>query len=92
MLRIFNAEFDKPIVTLRMEGQIAGPWVDELRRATENFLGSGHRLTLDLTEVTFADQNGVALLLKLQEQTVSMMGCSPFLSEQLKGMTDSTRR
>lgn len=84
MLRISNPESGELTVTLRLEGQIVGPWVDELRRASERFLGNGHRLVLDLTEVTFADRGGVALLLELQAKVVSLMGCSPFLDEQLK--------
>ena len=84
MLRISNPESDELTVTLRLEGQIVGPWVDELRRASEKYLSNGHRLTLDLTDVTFADGDGVALLLRLQSKVISLTGCSPFLDEQLK--------
>jgi ABC-type transporter Mla MlaB component len=84
MLRISKPESDESTVTLRLEGQIVGPWVEELRRSSEKLLGNGHRLTLDLTEVTFADHAGVALLRHLQEKVISLTGCSPFLEEQLK--------
>ncbi len=84
MLLISKPEFDEQTVTLRLEGQLVGPWVDELRRASEKFLGNGHRLLLDLTEVTFADSAGVGLLLNLQQQAVSLTGSTPFLEEQLR--------
>jgi ABC-type transporter Mla MlaB component len=84
MLRISSTEHDEPAVTLRLEGQIVGPWVDELRKTIEQLLNQGRLLTLDLTEATFADRNGVALLLDLRRRTVSIRGCSPFLNEQLK--------
>lgn len=84
MLRISNGTTDETTVTLRLEGQIAGLWVDELKKTSENYMGNGHSLVLDVTEVTFVDRDGVMLLLNLQERTVAMKGCSPFLREQLK--------
>ena len=84
MLRISKPEFSGLTVTLRLEGQIVGPWVDELRKTAEKFQNNGHRLALDLVEVTFADNTGIGLLLHLQRQAVSLAGCSPFLEEQLK--------
>jgi len=84
MLRISSAESDEPAVTLLVEGQIIGPWVDELRKTIEPLLTQGRLLTLDLTEATFADRNGVALLLSLRQRAVSIRGCSPLLNEQLK--------
>jgi ABC-type transporter Mla MlaB component len=84
MLRISGAESDEPAVTLRLEGQIVGPWVEVLRETTEQLLNQGRLLTLDVSEAMFADRNGVALLLDLCRRSVSIRGCSPFLSEQLK--------
>jgi len=84
MLRISKPEFDEQTVILRLEGQLVGPWVGELRKTAENFQRNGHRLALDLVEVTFADNTGIGLLLHLQQQAVSLTNCSPFLEEQLK--------
>jgi anti-anti-sigma regulatory factor len=84
MLLIAPPRCDEQTVTLRLEGQLTGPWVAELRDATGKFLGNGHRLVLDLTDVTFADPGGVGLLNELQAQRVELAGASPFLQEQLK--------
>ena len=84
MLLISKPQTDERTVTLRLEGQITGPWVDELRRACEKLPGNGHRLTLDLTDVTFADPSGVALLVNLLGKKIDLAGCSPFLQEQMK--------
>src|ERR1041385_6195531 len=62
MLRISLAGPEGKSSTLRLEGQIIGPWVEELRKTAEGFRDNGHRVTLDLAEVTFADREGVALL------------------------------
>jgi ABC-type transporter Mla MlaB component len=62
---------------LHLEGQIVGPWVDELAIACDRF----QPVALDLTEVTFADRAGLALLKDLK---IRMNGLSPFMEEQLK--------
>ena len=71
-------------VTLKLEGRLIGPWVNELRKACEALLTSGRLLALNLAEVEFVDRNGVALLSALQLRGVSLAECSPFLREQLK--------
>jgi anti-anti-sigma regulatory factor len=56
-------------VTLKLEGRIAGPWVEELRRTWESLapsLGSKH-LRLDLCEVTFVDAQGKQLLTDIRK-------------------------
>ena len=71
--------------TLRLAGQVRGPWVEELRRACEPILAQGERLLLDLTEVSFIDSDGVDLCRTLRNRKVAIMHCSPFVGEQLKG-------
>ncbi len=70
---------------LQLEGRIVGAWVGELREACdlciEHEAGS---LRLNLTDVDFADREGVALLSALRASGVELAGCSPFLEEQLK--------
>lgn len=84
MLLISKPEIAEHTVTLRLEGRLVGPWVDELRRACEQFQGNGHRLMLDVTDVIFADPTGVALLARLRASAIEFIGCSPFLQEQMK--------
>jgi ABC-type transporter Mla MlaB component len=81
MLRITPKELNGGI-TLQLEGQIVGPWVNELSRACET---ANHRLVeLDLQGVTFADEQAVALLSLLRERRIHVNHCSAFLEEQLK--------
>jgi anti-anti-sigma regulatory factor len=49
---------------LRVEGRLAGPWVDELER-TWRSVSSEHtngRVCVDLTDVTYVDDQGRSLL------------------------------
>jgi anti-anti-sigma regulatory factor len=77
---------------LRLEGQVAGPWVEELQRVCHELIGvSGHAvhpLVLDLTNVSFVDADGVALFRELTARRVSLTNCSVFVAEQLKEVTN----
>lgn len=83
MLRIAPGAPTATQVTLILEGQIIGPWVEELRRSCEPNLLEGGRLTLDLSAVSFADRDGVALLRNLAKRNVLMRDPSPFVAKQI---------
>jgi hypothetical protein len=85
VLRISRVESLNEAVTLRLEGQVRGLWVEELRRACELLLARDSGLILDLTEVSFLDLDGVALCRRLRERNVAFLHCSPFVAEQLRG-------
>lgn len=69
--------------TLRLEGRLIGPWVEELARACAA-PGEATGLTLDLERVAFVDRRAAGLLQGLRERGVRLRGCSPFLREQLR--------
>jgi anti-anti-sigma regulatory factor len=81
--------------SLRLEGQVTGPWVEELRRACDQMLGKnghrGSRLVLDLAEVSFIDADGVTLFRELTARRVVVTHCSPFVAEQLKEVANVDR-
>jgi hypothetical protein len=85
VLRISCVEAADEAVTLRLEGQVRGPWVEALRSSCEPLLTSGRGLFLDLTDVSFIDMEGIALCRRLKERRVALLHCSPFVAEQLKG-------
>ena len=94
MLRISLVGKSAHAVTLRVEGRVIGPWVSVLREACEKVLAEGDVLTLDLSEVMFADRAGLALLLDMRSQGVVLSECSAFLSEELRasGVAADARR
>jgi hypothetical protein len=85
MLRITVVESSRIAVTLRVEGRITGPWVEELRTAciVPNFSGDV-QLSLELSDIAFADPGGIALLRELRSRGVCLIRTTPFLAEQLK--------
>jgi len=67
---------------LRAAGRLTGPWVAELGRALADETGFGV-IVVDLTDVSFADHDGLAFLLSLTAESRVALRCSPFLTEQL---------
>ena len=69
MLRITLQNGSRP-ATLKLEGKLSGPWVDELARVWEKFTANdpGKVITLDLSEVSFIDSAGKKLLSSLVEK------------------------
>ena len=84
MLKISQAGKANNSVTLKLEGRVVGPWVGELRQVCETLLSEGRALKLDLTDVTFADADGVAVLTGFKTRGVTLKDCSPFVDEQLR--------
>ncbi len=64
---------------LRLEGRLAGPWVQELERCWDSTVGTptDHPLCLDLSAVTYVDSDGKDLLKKIHRQGAKLIasGC-----------------
>ena len=95
MLRISNGTTagDKKAVLLRLEGQVSGPWIGELRRVCNETIddNGGQPLVLDLADVSFIDADGVALFKELTARRVTVTKGSPFVTEQLREVTNASR-
>ena len=65
-------------MSLKLEGRLAGPWVEELNSYWRQMSANQQSGTMiDLTGVTFIDANGKALLTRLWQQgaELSAAGC-----------------
>jgi len=88
VMRIRPAEADGSVV-LRLEGNLSGQWVEELRRVTSEPLREpATRLVLDFAEVTFIDADGLALLRELSLRHVILRNGSLFVTQQLKAIEE----
>ena len=90
MLKISWTDDPGPAMTptLKLEGQVRGRWVEELRRTCAERFAAGPRLTLDLADVSFIDATGLALFQDLADRDVHFINCSLFAAEQLKAVAD----
>jgi hypothetical protein len=83
MLKIVASESEPGRTILRLEGQVIGPWVEELKIASETALIHG-AVVLDLGDVSFVERRGVELLQALGARGVDLVNCTSFVLEQLK--------
>jgi ABC-type transporter Mla MlaB component len=84
MLKISQAGTPNHSVTLKLEGRVVGPWVEELRRICEPLLAEDRALKLDLAEVSYVDAGGVAALNSFTSRGAELKNCSPFVEQQIK--------
>jgi hypothetical protein len=88
MLRITVVESSKTAITLRVEGRLTGPWVEELRTVCNLHTFSDEvQLSLELADISFADEAGITLLRELRNRGVGLIRTTPFLAEQLEDGT-----
>jgi len=84
VLRISVIRDSQKGTRFEVEGWLVGPWVEELRRLSEQALAESGALSLDLEKLWYVDPNGVALLRDLARRNVAQVNCSPFIQQQLK--------
>jgi ABC-type transporter Mla MlaB component len=71
------------IRTLKLEGELSGPWVEEVRQACVAPGVVTSLIRLDLSAVRFVDAVGVSLLRDLMNHGVEIGACSSFVAELL---------
>jgi hypothetical protein len=83
MLKISITEAAGETVSLQLDGQVGGRWVELLQTTCEVQLEKGARVTIDLKNVSFADRDGIALLRTLKNRGIEIMNALPFMAEQI---------
>jgi hypothetical protein len=92
MMRISVVQSSSQTITLRVEGEVKGSWVEELRRMCEESLSRHAQLILDLAGTTLIDLDGIALFRVLMDRRVVLINLSLFIAEQLAGSNDPSTR
>jgi anti-anti-sigma factor len=92
MLRISVLQSSEQAMSLRVEGEVTGRWVEELRKSCEEALSRSLHLALDLAGVSFIDAYGIAVLRGLMDRRVVLTNLSSFIAEQLADATDDGHR
>ena len=83
MLKITRVQSNLEIA-LRLDGSVAGKWIELLRESAQSELDKGLRLTLDLENICFIDCEGLALIKSLMGQGVRQVNAPLFVAEQLR--------
>lgn len=93
MLRISEAAATGREITLRLEGEIIGRWVEELRKACDlawrRDARDDRRLVLDMAGVSSIDSTGLALFRELTPRPIVVTNCSAYVAELLRDVGES---
>jgi ABC-type transporter Mla MlaB component len=82
MLRVTPIETGST-TTLKLEGNLSGPWVDELRRCWAKLMEENVPVEIDLRGLNFVDPHGTTLLLYMENQGSRLFGSSAFIHDLL---------
>lgn len=83
MLRITRFDQEDSETSLKLEGKLVGPWVEELRRVYQAEGSRPGSLRLDLSAVTFVDEEGLGLLREVLQYGAQLTSCSGLVAELL---------
>jgi hypothetical protein len=83
MLKITNSRQNASDRTVKLEGKLLGPWVDEVRSLFTGTDAESFPL-LDLSGLSYVDRPGTEMLQQLLQQGVRIESCSPFVAELLR--------
>ena len=81
MLKITRVFHKGRGLTIKLEGEVCGPWVYSVRAACA--IRGRRPRRLDLAAVTYVDAAGVQLLRDLLAEGVEIAACSSFVGELL---------
>jgi anti-anti-sigma regulatory factor len=84
MMRITRTTTPEGGISLRIYGQIRGACVEELQRDVRACLDGTAPAVLDVSEVTYADRQGIHALKQLMARGATVLGASQFVTELLR--------
>jgi anti-anti-sigma regulatory factor len=93
LLRITRIE-SQDAMTLKLEGKLAGPWVEELERTWRSAKDAARNqpLIADLNDVTFVDRAGERLLSQMHTVGTTLVAEGPYMRQRLLRITSKKRR
>lgn len=85
MLRI-TSNLDSDPIVLKVEGKLKGPWVTELEHCWQSARATcpGHRLRIELNDITFVEDRGKILLTEMLHSGVELIATGPMMKSILE--------
>jgi anti-anti-sigma regulatory factor len=81
-------------ITLKLEGKLAGPWVEELQKTWRSVkeTAGDQAFVVDLNDVTYIDEPGERLLRQMHTVGTVLVAEGPYMSQRLLRITRKKRR
>jgi anti-anti-sigma regulatory factor len=70
--------------TIKLEGKLLGPWIDEVSKVCAAGTDPSSRINLDLSALIFVDAAGERLLRDLIARGIEVVACSGYVAELLR--------
>jgi len=85
MLRI-TADLNSDPIVLKVEGKLKGPWVTELEHCWQGARANcpGHRVRIELNDITFVEDRGKVLLTEMLHSGVKFIATGPMMKSILE--------
>ena len=83
MLRISTIKDTRSVLTVKIEGRLVSEWVPLLEKECSRLVDPHRAITLDLVDVSYVDESGLALLRRLSELSWTLSPCSSFVHQLL---------
>jgi len=85
MLRI-TADLSSDPIVLKVEGKLRGVWVGELEHCWQRTRANcpGHRLRIELNDITFVEDRGKVLLTEMLHSGVELVATGPMMKSILE--------
>ena len=91
MLRITTRD-DGVYTVLELEGRLAGPWVEELRRCWQHSTRGGKPIRVVLKEVSFIDTEGKVILAEMRREGVELAAEGCMIKAMIEEIARTIRR
>jgi anti-anti-sigma regulatory factor len=92
MIRFTRIAVTHSTQTIKLEGKLIGPWVDEVRKASASGTVPSRRISLDLSALAFVDAAGERLLCDLIGRGMEVVACSSYVAELLRSKAEVSVR
>lgn len=92
MLRVTEISEDNKTVKLRLDGRLVEAWVSGLEEMCLHYRDEKSKtVVLDLSGVTFIDNQGVRMLENIKDGRLKIINCSLFIEALLNSLTVSNQ-
>ena len=89
MLRITIQKGSAPAI-MKLEGKLAGPWVEELKEIWRS-ASAAEAILVDLLDVSFVDASGKDLLAQMWQEGADFMADSPLMKQVIEEVKRSPK-
>ena len=92
MFKITKTKEHDNSISLRMDGKLVEEWLSEFEKLYLKIKSEDYkRIIIDLSGVSFIDNNGIDFIEKIKDETIDIINCSPFIESLLGDLVNRDR-